>query len=262
MMETPSLEARLEHADRNQRLSRREFLAAGAAAALTAAADSSIANAASEPSKEDILRYLRRRVPVTYVDSELPRVGSDYRSTRALNGKRRSGGLHNGIDMAQPYGTPVVAAAPGWARNVRTPQGGLRVEVYHEQKLYLDTDGAGETYRVSVPLSILTTYAHLSRSEIPQDYVGKKHLWVKRGDVIGAVGRSGSWSGDVTHLHFGAHTKGPYSRWDVWKDINPHLLWADGPGKVTRYDPSRTYSERAVELTYPLNPIPANVSKV
>lgn len=89
---------------------------------------------------------------------------------------------HEGIDLAAPYGTPVVAPAAGRVMRVTHETGyGLTLEIDH---------GNG----------IETKYAHLSRVVV-QD--GQK---VTRGQPIAAVGNSGLSTGP--HLHYEVHVNG------------------------------------------------------
>ena len=86
------------------------------------------------------------------------------------------GGFHTGIDVAQPEGTPIHAAADGLAYSFDDPQRyGNHVVVQHY---------AGYS----------TLYAHMVRTNV---------TWgqpVRAGDVIGWVGSTGNSSGP--HVHF------------------------------------------------------------
>jgi murein DD-endopeptidase MepM/ murein hydrolase activator NlpD len=89
---------------------------------------------------------------------------------------------HEGIDLAAPYGTPVVAPAAGTVERVTQQTGyGLVLEIDH---------GNG----------VETKYAHLSRVLV---HVGQR---VTRGDAIAAVGNSGLSTGP--HLHYEVHVNG------------------------------------------------------
>jgi murein DD-endopeptidase MepM/ murein hydrolase activator NlpD len=100
----------------------------------------------------------------------------------------RSGGrTHQGIDLIAAPGTPVVAVAPGNAREASSVLGGLGIVVEH---------GSGDW----------TFYAHLSSFGT----MGQ----VSAGTVIGYVGATGDTG--VNHLHFEYHPNGgaavnPYS---------------------------------------------------
>lgn len=89
---------------------------------------------------------------------------------------------HEGIDIAAPYGSPVVAPAAGDVTRISWQTGyGLVLEIDH---------GNG----------IWTKYAHLSRVVV---HTGQH---VVRGDSIAAVGNSGLSTGP--HLHYEIHVNG------------------------------------------------------
>lgn len=101
---------------------------------------------------------------------------------------RRNGRHHEGIDIAAPRGTPIVAAAAGkvvfsdWG-----PTGyGLMVIIKHQKHL-------------------TTVYAHNSKNWV------RKNSWVKKGQKIASIGSTGRSTGP--HLHFevrnDAHSRNP-----------------------------------------------------
>ncbi|MCU0303798.1 MAG: M23 family metallopeptidase [Thermoanaerobaculales bacterium] len=97
-------------------------------------------------------------------------------SVSAAFGAVRGGTRHQGIDLAAPAGTPVWATADGTVVAAgRDGRFGRTVVVDH-----------GGGYR--------TRYAHLKKIETR---VGRR---VRRGDVLGRVGRSGNARG--AHLHY------------------------------------------------------------
>ncbi|MDD3649797.1 MAG: M23 family metallopeptidase [Candidatus Hydrothermia bacterium] len=84
--------------------------------------------------------------------------------------------FHEGLDIAAPQGTPVVAPAAGVIRSVKWDQGyGLTIEIDHG-------------------LGIMTRYAHLLRARVSPGHR------VKRGDIIGYVGNSGRST--APHVHY------------------------------------------------------------
>lgn len=92
-------------------------------------------------------------------------------------------GLHyyNAIDVANSWGTPIVAAASGTVQQIKNvwPYGKY-VTIQHEN-------------------GIITTYAHLASWTV---YIGQE---VSQGEIIGYMGNTGhciSLGGDGTHLHF------------------------------------------------------------
>jgi murein DD-endopeptidase MepM/ murein hydrolase activator NlpD len=89
---------------------------------------------------------------------------------------------HEGIDVAAPYGAPVVAPAAGTVTRISRQTGyGLVLDIDH---------GNG----------IATKYAHLSR------IVVREGQHVVRGQPIAAVGNSGLSTGP--HLHYEVHVNG------------------------------------------------------
>ncbi|HHW15758.1 MAG TPA: M23 family metallopeptidase [Firmicutes bacterium] len=94
---------------------------------------------------------------------------------------RRLMGMHEGIDLAVPAGTPVKAAAPG---RVKAAFRGLT------SGLSVDLDHGGFT----------TRYFHLSAIKVQVGQV------VKAGEVIGLAGSTGLSTGP--HLHFEVHVDG------------------------------------------------------
>ncbi|MGH2786631.1 MAG: MCE family protein [Actinomycetota bacterium] len=88
----------------------------------------------------------------------------------------RDGGMHTGLDIDTPTGTPVVAAQAGVV---------TLVDVYY---------GYGSTVIIDHGDGFASLYGHLSEYAVgPDDRV-------ERGDIIGLVGCTGSCTGD--HLHF------------------------------------------------------------
>jgi murein DD-endopeptidase MepM/ murein hydrolase activator NlpD len=90
--------------------------------------------------------------------------------------------MHDGVDLAAPYGTPVVAAADG-----RVVTAG-----WH--------GGYGREVKLSSPGGIETIYGHMSRLAVAAG------ASVRRGQVIGYVGSTGLSTGP--HLHYEVHVGG------------------------------------------------------
>lgn len=141
---------------------------------------------------------------------------------------RETADRHEGIDLWGVRGTPVLAAAPGVVRaSLWEPLYGNRVRIDH------GLDGEGRR--------VVTRYFHLEARSVE---VGQR---VARGEVLGRMGATGVLAGGGVHLHF-----------EVWRGadehslepIDPHLVWADGVGKVTCFDPGATYPEDDFVTTY------------
>ncbi|MGQ0741783.1 MAG: M23 family metallopeptidase [Alphaproteobacteria bacterium] len=98
-----------------------------------------------------------------------------YGSHRVLNGEPRA--PHWGVDIAAPEGWPVRAPAPA-------------VVSLAEPDLYL----TGGTIILDHGHGVNTTYLHMSRLDVEAGGT------VKRGDMIGAVGKTGRATGP--HLHW------------------------------------------------------------
>jgi murein DD-endopeptidase MepM/ murein hydrolase activator NlpD len=110
-------------------------------------------------------------------------------------GLRWQGGpdLHRGVDLSAPAGTDVLAMAHGTVRFAGT------------------MSGFGSVVWLDHGREILSVYAHLSAIRV------EAGTPVRRGQIIGAVGRSGSAS--APHLHF-----------EVWKrgrQVDP-VQWLGG----------------------------------
>ncbi len=140
--------------------------------------------------------------------------------------------IHHGIDIIGLPSTSIISAADGVVMLSRNSIWGNLIVVDH---------GLNENDMI-----IRTEYAHLSRRLVE---AGER---VKRGQAIGKMGRTGLLSGGFVHLHFSVtkhkmgSTPGPDS------DINPHLLWPGGPGRVGCYQKSQHIPENPVRLTYPV----------
>lgn len=95
---------------------------------------------------------------------------------------------HSGIDLPEPVGTPLKAAAAGYVAWTRTGRS------YGNYIMIIHTNG------------LATLYAHLSRMDVVPDQ------FVSRGEVIGAtggaVGAPGSGLSTGPHLHFEVRKNG------------------------------------------------------
>lgn len=101
--------------------------------------------------------------------------------TRPIVGGAKSQGLHgnNGVDIAAPTGTPILAAADG-------------VVIIARSSGY--NGGYGSYIVITHPNGTQTLYSHASRVSVSQGDA------VTKGEIIGAVGTTGKSTGP--HLHF------------------------------------------------------------
>lgn len=101
-------------------------------------------------------------------------VTSGYGQRRSpFTGRRQ---MHEGVDIANAIGTPIIAPADG----IVTYTGPL--------------GGFGNVVSIDHGHKVSTLYAHLQRHKVSQGQ------WVRRGDVIGLVGATGRVTGP--HLHY------------------------------------------------------------
>ena len=103
--------------------------------------------------------------------------------------------FHNGLDIAAPKGTPVIASADGVIEEIRKDRSlGNMIQIAH-------TDS-----------QIKTLYGHLKNYADGLE-VGTE---IKRREVIGYVGNSGRSTG--THLHYGVYVD------DKWQNPKNYIL--------------------------------------
>lgn len=131
-------------------------------------------------------------------DAGCPAVTSPFASRSRSDGSPRSrrffDGLHGGMDIPAPDGTPVLAVAAGTVVHMTTGAsiGGIGMVLQHSP------DDTG------LPAWIYTEYKHLR--SVPTLAIGDK---IKRGQVVAAVGDTGTAGGHYgeegfTHLHLSA----------------------------------------------------------
>lgn len=121
------------------------------------------------------------------------RISGVYGARRVINGKPRK--PHTGIDIAAPQGTPVRASAKGKVINIG--------EYYFTGKTIVVDHGDG----------FKTLYCHLHDIKVKD---GQK---VRKGEVIGTVGKTGRATGP--HLHFGVSLNN--------QRVSPELFLAKKP---------------------------------
>ena len=171
-----------------------------------------------------------------------PEIISDFGSLLGVGGRKRKM-PHQGIDIQDKPGTPILAARDGTVLEIHDEKcWGLTVAIDHGP----DPDGE----------KLYALYGHLGAHSVEE---GEK---VKRGQKIGEMGDDlkRNCTGGVGHLHFqlGRRYRTSKQRWwgsayflEDYKDApNPHLYWADGPFQVTCFEPQKTYPPHS--LTYPV----------
>ncbi|MGB2706161.1 MAG: M23 family metallopeptidase [Candidatus Omnitrophota bacterium] len=103
-----------------------------------------------------------------------------------FNAKRSGGRRHKGLDLRARIKSPVYASKSGWARSCDFP------------------GGYGNLVIINHPGRWQTRYGHLDKSVI------KGFQWVRQGEIIGFVGKTGNadLKGITPHLHFEIRYKG------------------------------------------------------
>ena len=173
-----------------------------------------------------------------------PEIISDFRSWKGVDGGRRRA-IHRGIDTYGYPGQEVLAAADGLVLEAVVDKcWGPTIAIDH---------GTGRDGR-----NIVALYGHVSEMLV----AGGEE--VARGQVIARLGDNHNEFDciyGVPHLHFQIsqeyRTHNKENRWgwgyflvDGGSSMNPHLYWADGPYKVTCFDPDAAYGRGT--LTYPV----------
>ncbi len=140
---------------------------------------------------EAIETELRLKIDPSILPSAIPgvllwptasgRLTQGYGST-AFALKTYKGKHHNGIDIGAPIGTPIYSAEDG------------EIVFTANQDNFCRGAGYGKVIVVKHNNNLTTLYGHLSQQSVS---VGQK---VKRGDVIGYMGKTGWATG--SHLHF------------------------------------------------------------
>lgn len=123
--------------------------------------------------KEELLQSIPAIQPIT--NEDLTRVASGFGYRIHPIHKIRK--MHTGMDFTAPTGTQIYATGDGVIESVKTSKRGY-----------------GNHVVIKHQFGYKTRYAHMSRFNV------KKGQKVKRGDVIGFVGNTGSSTGP--HLHY------------------------------------------------------------
>lgn len=147
-------------------------------------------------------------VPVFSRDADCPDIASPFGSSTRFDGSRRPasrhGGLHGGIDITLPEGTPLRALAAG--RVIGTGTGGIAVGIY----LWLQHSPQD----TGLPFWVYSKYQHFR--EEPRLRVGET---LAVGQVVGLSGKTGTIGrhyglGGYPHLHLTTFA-GPGDRYEV-----------------------------------------------
>ena len=109
------------------------------------------------------------------------RISGNFGGQRVMNGIKKN--PHGGMDIAAPVGTPVAAASDG------------RIVLAEPDLFY-----SGNVIIIDHGYSLFTIYAHLNEIDVV------KGQTVKKGEIIGKVGKTGRVTGP--HLHWGASLAG------------------------------------------------------
>lgn len=172
---------------------------------------------------EDVVRVRPDRRPV-YMPENAPSISQGYRPKR-LTGSRSG---HEGIDIIDKSGTPVIAAASGVVIESRYEFFfGNQIEISH------GVDEYGKP--------VITRYLHLKERLVHKGDI------VSRGQQIGMLGRTGLLAGGILHLHYEVRVGVGQNN-----SINPHKYWADGIGVVTCFDKNREWDDLPFNTTYPV----------
>lgn len=111
---------------------------------------------------------------------DLP-VRNDTYGMGEFGARRKNGRKHLALDLAAKMQSPVYASKSGWSRAAFIP------------------DGYGNLVIIEHPGRFQTRYGHLYGHTIK-----RKNEWVRQGDIIGSVGKTGNADskGLIPHLHF------------------------------------------------------------
>lgn len=112
---------------------------------------------------------------------------------------------HNGLDIAGPEGTPLLAMEAG-----KVTYAGLR------------NNGGGIVVEVEIRPGTKYTFNHCSAALVRVGQI------IKKGQSIARIGNTGVATGNHCHVSLDIQEKGPdgYYRWLMW---NPKLWMANGP---------------------------------
>lgn len=115
-----------------------------------------------------------------YLNNDVFELRNDEWGKGHFGAKRKGQRLHRGIDIKADTGTVIYAAKSG------------RAVCYNEPR------GMGKYIKIRHPDGFSTLYGHLN------DWLISSNSWVRQGEIIGLVGKSGNANvqGMCPHLHF------------------------------------------------------------
>lgn len=174
----------------------------------------------------DAERVRPDRRPV-YMPDNAPSISQGYKPKR-LKGPDKARSGHEGIDIIDKSGTPVIAVASGVViESYFELLFGNRIEISHG----VDVKG----------LPVMSRYLHLKERLV------KKGDVVVRGQQIGRLGRTGLLAGGIMHLHYEIRVGSGQIN-----SMNPHRFWTDGIGVVTCFDKKRQWHDLPFNASYPV----------
>ena len=167
-----------------------------------------------------------------FIPQNAPSIIQGYTPKPVENPQTASAAIHNGIDIYDKTGTPVIAVAAGVViSSYWEPFYGHRVVIDHGQ----DQNGR----------FIMSKYLHLDKRLV------KKGDNIARGQQIGTLGSTGWQAALIPHLHYEIRIGVELDQFQS-EAMNPHRFWADGVGVVTCFDSSRQWAETPFKTTYPV----------
>lgn len=154
--------------------------------------------------------------PIRQQDLKNARFSSAYgKRTHPITSKPD---MHRGLDIAAPLGTPLIALDDGKVTISKVNNGG-------------PTIGFGYYIAIQYANNLISLYAHMK--ELSKLKVGDK---VKKGQIVGYVGSTGSSTGP--HVHFELHENGLLFKSQVKnKDtaVNPLKYYPQLEGMLGKY---------------------------
>lgn len=184
--------------------------------------------------------------PIAHVAPKgCPPIKSAYGSLKGISGGSRQN-VHKGIDILDGTGSPVIAAAPGViALTGNSNTGGNLVYLYHGVDKFEN--------------HVVSSVWHLSAILVKTGQV------IKRGEKIALIGKTGTNSGGIPHLHFQAavHAEGkgfeeglPGSLSNAFSKNLHHFAYDPQNPEFTAFDPSRDYGDKEGVFTGFTYPVP------